>query len=32
LNNTGWTIGLGVGIPSSNPVVSHTKRCVSCRW
>ncbi len=31
LNNTGWTIGLGVGIPSSNPVVSHTKRCVSCR-
>jgi hypothetical protein len=21
LNNTGWTIGLGVGIPSSNPVI-----------
>lgn len=32
LNNTGWTIGLGVGISSSNPVVSHTKKCViSCK-
>ena len=28
LNNTGWTIRLCVGIPSSNPVVSHTYKCM----